>query len=146
MEIYENVLMLAALLVQNSFYRLKWAIERRKKGSSLQIDQEKLFACSTDCRIASSGSSAGKVSRTDHPRLIIDKIKNLTVIPGMIPHGNPVNAQFEQLLDNLPVDASAMGSILPIGNDDIWPIFGFEPREHIPDCLAAYCSYDIADK
>ncbi|MNC61521.1 hypothetical protein D3C75_1114690 [compost metagenome] len=71
------------------------------------------------------------MSRANHPRFIVDEIKDYFIIPSVISHGKTVNTHIEKVFSNRFGYSSSSRSILTIGNNDVGIMFCFEQRKRL---------------
>ncbi|MNI13324.1 hypothetical protein D3C73_665420 [compost metagenome] len=92
--------MLLPQLLSNLFTNAERIINSRQKRTSLQIDKRELFAIRFDHCVAAAWRAWRKISRTDKPRLIVDKFKNILIVPSMITHRNAMHTPIEKFIGN----------------------------------------------
>lgn len=127
MEIHQDTLVLLLdLFFQQVIHQAERILQGRQIGAALQIDDHEFLAIGADDRISSSRCALGIIRGSYDPRLIIDKIEDLSLIPSVIAQGQTVYARLEQFMGDCLCQTSAPGCILTVSDNDIWIILLFQ--------------------
>ncbi|MNE70074.1 hypothetical protein D3C80_1658400 [compost metagenome] len=119
MEINENAFVGTAQFLHNLFPDPERIINCRQKGAALQIHNGQLFAVAFNHRIPSARGSRRKIGRSDHPRLIVDKFKNILIVPSMITQCNTMYTPIKKFIGNCRGNPSACGGIFTVNDDNM---------------------------
>ena len=101
--------------------RFKLALRRRKRAVARvheHLPQQVQHAHMDAARLADDAAAAGiarrQIRRADDARIVVQNLKDILIVPNMVPHRNDVDAGLKKLLADIERQPSAVRCILPV--------------------------------
>src|SRR5690606_24279800 len=88
----------------------------------------------------------GEIGRTHQPRLVVNEVENLPLVPGMVAHRDAVHTRLEQFLGDRGGDAPAARGIFPVGDDEMRAVCLPEPGHHPLYRFPSRTADNVSDK
>jgi hypothetical protein len=129
----------------------KWVVIRGHEHAILQIDPRKELSPDASQR---RSACPRIVRRTQHPPswpmpVALDHLKvvdDFALVPDVVPRGNHVDVEFEQLLGQRRSDPEASSRVLAIRDDQVDGVIADNPGQPILDNVASRSPEDVANE
>lgn len=104
---------------QNTIRGAKRAIDRGHVSAALKVQYGAFYAIpGADCN-DSFARPLGVIPRSQEARLPVEVIENVAFVPNVIPGGEDVNAEFEEVFGDRGRDAESAGRVFAVRDDEI---------------------------
>ncbi len=107
MKIHKDAFMLLAQFIHDVIGGPERAINGWQECPSLQIHDRQLFAVRFNDGVSAAGCAGREIRRANHARFVVDKFKNILVIPRVVSQGDAMNAPIEKFIGYGRGDAAA---------------------------------------
>ncbi len=121
-------------------------VERRHEDAAHHVDDADRDAVAFPDVRAGTGRAGRIVRRSDEPRLAVDEVHHLALVPDVIARRHHVDAGAEQFVADLARNTGAAGGVFAVGQDQVDVVGAHESGQAALHQLPARPGHDVADE
>ena len=145
-DIDKNRIDLIPYFFDETVYRTEWTIKRRQEDISHDVDYGQFLSVLFQLYHPDPRCPVWIVGRTNDAVSVVDPIKDVTVVPRVVPHRHPVKAELYKLLIDFFRETPTVRRVLAIDEHERRVVFVFQATNLFLQYITAGFPDHITDK